>query len=648
MRPVLLWVLLLCWGSAVQADLRLQLDSRALDNPQRQASQALLDEALAVLPPSFSERLDRAIEVRWGELPPDVYGRLTGHSRLTLNRRLLPALLDGSATSEHTGRPHGTLRRELLATVLHELAHLYDRARLWPAAEWRQQRRCRSLAARLGPVGLPDDCRGQGERRFTLSDDPRLLDLAGWPQAVGRRGARETVNGQVDRSPDAYELHNAREFVAVNLEYFLLDPSYACRRPSLQQYLRAHFDWAPARTEACPQRLPYLNAGSDYARQPLGWIDPAQVYEIDYLFAEANANWVSRWGHSMLRLVICAPGRAPGEACRLDLDHHLVLSYRAFVGDLQLSSWDGLTGAYPSRLFILPLAQVVDEYTKVELRSLASIPLRLSDAERNALLLRAAELHWSYDGDYYFLSNNCAVETLKLLRSGSARAELLDLDSIMPNALLDSLVARGLADPAPLADPRRALRLGYRFDSFAERYAAMFAVLRQRLPIAQTRVEDWLALPAAERRPWLARADLPTSAALLLLEEAARRQQLLLAQDELKQRYLNRHASTDPRLARAGQALEQMLAGSGFLSRPAQVLDGHYGLPQPDEWQALESRTRARQQTLRQLGDGLEEDLRHLLLAQRRNELEAVESNLARLGEQLREQHRQGGGVQLP
>ena len=28
----------------------------------------------------------------------------------------------------------------------------------------------------LGPVGLPEVCRGQTERRFTLSDDPRLLD----------------------------------------------------------------------------------------------------------------------------------------------------------------------------------------------------------------------------------------------------------------------------------------------------------------------------------------------------------------------------------------------------------------------------------------------------------------------------------------
>src|SRR5690606_7635007 len=129
---------------------------------------------------------------------------------------------------------------------------------------------------------------------------------------------------------------------------------------------------------------------------------------------------MSRWGHSMLRLVICAPGRPRGPACRLDLEHHLVLSYRAFVGDVQLSNWDGLTGAYPSRLFILPLAQVIEEYTKVELRSLASVPLRLSRGEIEELAARAAEQHWSYDGDYWFLSNNCAVETLKLLRTGTA------------------------------------------------------------------------------------------------------------------------------------------------------------------------------------------------------------------------------------
>src|SRR5690606_5781586 len=136
--------------------------------------------------------------------------------------------------------------QELLATLLHELLHLYDRGRLWPAEQRRHLQRCRQLASSQGEIGLPEACRGQTERRFTLSDDPRLLDLAGWPQRVGQRGARERNNAQVARSPDPYELSNPREFVAVNFEYFLLDPSYACRRPSLARYLREHFDWAPA------------------------------------------------------------------------------------------------------------------------------------------------------------------------------------------------------------------------------------------------------------------------------------------------------------------------------------------------------------------------------------------------------------------
>jgi replicative DNA helicase len=89
-----------------------------------------------------------------------------------------------------------------------------------------------------------------------------------------------------------------------------------------------------------------------------------------------------------------------------------------------------------------------------------------------------------------------------------------------------------------LDDPREALRLGYRFDSYRDRYQAMFEVLKKQLPIKQALVEDWLALDAEQRRSG-SPADLRTSAALLLLEQASLRRQLLLAQDEVKQRYLN-------------------------------------------------------------------------------------------------------------
>ncbi|MGC3494893.1 hypothetical protein ACPTG1_29880, partial [Pseudomonas aeruginosa] len=78
----------------------------------------------------------------------------------------------------------------------------------------------------------------------------------------------------------------------------------------------------------CAQSFAYLNAGRDFGQQPLGQLDPVRVYEVDYLLAEANDNLVSRWGHTMHRLVICAPGRPRGPDCRLDLDQLLVLSYR--------------------------------------------------------------------------------------------------------------------------------------------------------------------------------------------------------------------------------------------------------------------------------------------------------------------------------
>jgi hypothetical protein len=650
-NPLHVWLLVLALlaSGGGHAELRLALDSDTLSHSERQASQTLLGEALAALPTLFKQRLNRRVEVRWRPLPAEVYGRAGRFSGIELNSQLLPSLSSGSAATTPTQRAHGNVRRELLATLLHELTHLYDRAQLWPKDERRLLQRCRQRLASLGPVGLPDSCRGQTERRFTLSDNPRLLDLAGWPQRVGRRGAREQANAQVARSPDVYELSNPREFVAVNMEYFLLDPGYACRRPSLARHLSAHFaGWTPPRQQPCTEAYPYLNAGRDFARQPLGTLDPARVYQIDYLLAEANQQWASRWGHSMLRLVICAPGRPRGPDCRLDLDQHLVLSYRAFVGDLQLSSWDGLTGVYPSRLFVLPLSQVIEEYTKVELRSLASVPLKLEREQLERLVTRAAEQHWSYDGDYYFISNNCAVETLKLLRSGTAHPRLQALDSILPNGLLQLLTARDLADMSVLDDADQALRLGYRFDSFRDRYQAMFAVLQQRLPIEQDSVEDWLEQSAEARRPWFAKADLRASAALLLLEQAALRRQLLLAQDELKRRYLGGRAAQDPSLDKASGALEQILASSGFLSRPAELLEGGYGLPQRAEWQRLEAESRSRQQQLRQLSDDLDQQVRKLLEPTRLAELEANEANLVQLGEHLRALHKAGGGLILP
>lgn len=85
---------------------------------------------------------------------------------LDLNRNLLASLTDGSAASKKTLRPHGTVRREMLATVLHRTTHIYDRSRLWSKAERQLIQRCTRHQNSSGLIGIPDECRGQSDRPF--------------------------------------------------------------------------------------------------------------------------------------------------------------------------------------------------------------------------------------------------------------------------------------------------------------------------------------------------------------------------------------------------------------------------------------------------------------------------------------------------
>lgn len=557
----------------------LQVESSGLSTAEAAASQVLAEGVLARLPPPWREALPAGLRLQWrDDLPEHVAGRARG-TRIRLPRRLLqvpPA--------------------EAQAALVHELAHVFDRS----------------------PQG-------------GLSREPRLRDLAGWqkqPLKLWR-----TRNAFTDRSPDRYELENPREFVAVNLEHYLLDPGYACRRPQLAAWFDARFG-VDAPPHGCAPALPYVQAEGGNGAVSLLDLAPARVYAVDYLLAEGNARAMSRWGHSMLRLVVCAPERAPGPDCRMDLQHHRVLSFRAFVDDVQISSLRGLTGAYPSRLFVLPLNQVVDEYTQVELRDLVSIPLALERDEIGALLQNAARVHWSYDGRYYFIGNNCAVETFKLLHDGVPRLAAADLASITPRGLLEKLERAGLADARVLDDREAAVRAGHRFESAALHYQTLLDAARSRLPLPVAQVEQWFALPARQREPWMQQGDLNASAALYLLEQAAQRRQELLARDFLKRLLLGGKAGAQDALAQ----VRGLIDAAGVLTRPAMLLDGAggYGLPQAQEQAALQTQLASRNAALVSGWPALWQQARKRLPREQREEWDAIEANLDTVGTRMR------------
>lgn len=586
-------LLLWAWLGPIAAAAALDIDPAQLTTDELTATRTLVDDVLPRLPQAWRDGLPPDLALQWrDDLSPHVAGRRIG-DRIMLPRRLLDAWRAGNPL-----RADDDALRATRHALVHELAHAYDRA-----------------------------------QRNVLSGDPRLRDLAGWQRSVFTVAGRRSRNDFVVRTPDPYELERPSEFVAVNLEHFVLDPFYACRRPALHRHFSAHFS-VLATAHACAPGLPFLDVDAEAGEASLLALDPARVYEVDYLLAEGNTQAMSRWGHSMLRLVVCAPGRAPGPDCRLDLAHHRVLSFRAFVGDVQISGWRGLTGSYPSRLFLLPLDQVIEEYTRVELRGLQSVPLRLQREEIGLLLERAAQLHWSYDGRYYFIGNNCAVETWKLLHDGIPRLADASLASITPTGLLRKLEREGIADRRPLEDADEARRLGYYFEAASARYEALFSIARDALVLPQRDAHAWLALPPGERARWLPRADLKASAALLVLEHAAQRRQQLLLRDELKRRYLGRDVPDGA--AAAVEALKAWLGDTSFVSRPAELAEEGYGLPQTAERARIVAEAQARVARLRNEDAALRRDLERWLPEEQRETLRGINANVDAIGARLR------------
>ena len=73
-----------------------------------------------------------------------------------------------------------------------------------------------------------------------------------------------------------------------------------------------------------------------------------------------------------------------------------------------------------------------------------------------------------------------------------------------------------------------------------------------------------------------------------------------------------------------------------------------YGLPQPSEWQHLESESSQRQKQLLALSGDLDKEVRALLEPGRAAEMAANEANVKQIGEHLRKLHKASGGIELP
>lgn len=535
------------------------------DEPMR----ALLAEVERLLPPKLKQRIGRPIVIAVDpnkvrepisvpacDAPPSspraaalvqTLGVTQLAPRPELPHRILlhpGVFLAAQAGSEQSARfacGHKSVYRLALATCLHEVLHIYDQL-----------------------------------TRF--SQTPAYQHL----QQFAHQGASRTLRAHNQlrvRSPDIYEFHDIAENLAVNFEYFILDPEFKCRRPAVYEHLSREFGVQPFASYPCAVNT-LVYAGD----QPVS-IDPRRVYQIHYLFAGRGKGIASRFGHSMFRIVSCAPTRTRiDERCLEDLHDHVVLSFVANLReDLTINAWKGLTGKYMGQLIMKPLTEVLNNYTEIDHRDLQSVPLRLTAHEIQQFIYHALELYWSYSGRYYFLTNNCADESLRLVQATLMSRAVQALEVLTPLGLRDELIKKRVADSSVFSDRATALGRGYLFQSAIDRYSEVYRRFRDRLPAAAPRrLERYLAkTTAVVRRQWATalRSQPAALSGLFTIEGLILQRQLKEIERTVLSRILFKR---DPRYVELGQKLKEHLRS---LRLPWELVSGGYGIPLPAEFQ---------------------------------------------------------------
>lgn len=267
----------------------------------------------------------------------------------------------------------------------------------------------------------------------------------------------ENVNGNRYITPEARD--SIELFYSQNLEKYNHDSEYSCRVPVLNRFFNKH----TGQNKLCDhsQVSYFLNQDRGTIRS----FDKSRVYQIHYFFAGEGSAMMSRWGHAMFRYIVCAPERkVVGPECLEDINHHIVLNYRANVMELTIDNIAGLTGKYPSQVLFSTMAELLHEYNVVELRDLTSLPLNISEDEKDYLMDILNEEFWAYAGSYKFFTKNCATELADVLNLVLKNYDEGRVSIISPLGLYEELEDKGYIDESVLND-KYAQSKGYFFKS---------------------------------------------------------------------------------------------------------------------------------------------------------------------------------------
>ena len=399
----------------------------------------------------------RFIDVKKQNISSDesIYSKAS--KRIIFHKSLLNIIKNDREERERYKRPYLNIEDSLIAVALTSFFDLYDHA---PFEEKRNYSLIRGY--RRNCVKNKRRKRGCSElgkiyahyfRRNKVTDSLLFKSKIFW-------NAKKKKNSKNRRTLDLRERSSLKNFARINFNYFILDRSYKCRRSSVYDFFRKEFNIKPFEDEECNgSKYKVLLRGSEFIgeRYETVLLDSSRVYQIHYFLAEKGDGVISNFGHSMIRIVLCAPERRGlrgniikatpmGPDCLDDHDYHIVVSYAANVDDLEIGLWKGLLGKYPMILTLLSFNDIVERYTVLESRGIYSLPLKLSRKQINQMINGITESFWDYKSSYRYISINCASETYNLIKSVSNNVGMHASSKKTPYSVLGDLIKYNFID----------------------------------------------------------------------------------------------------------------------------------------------------------------------------------------------------------
>ncbi|MES2768270.1 MAG: DUF4105 domain-containing protein [Bdellovibrionota bacterium] len=375
-----------------------------------------------------------------------IYSYTDKNNNIVMNAGFLPIISAGEYAAKTYACEHRNLFKLAQGSLINALAAIYDDA-----------------------TATTVNTGNKTKRVSGISESLKYKTIAGW----SKKGKRN--NGFWPRAVNLFEFAGGPgEHFAQNMEFYLLDPEYACRRPLQQDFFSRHFNnhdpLAAQRTCKVNYvlRIPKtrsLEAEDKIIQSEVKFVDydmsPEKVFNVNYLRAGASTG-AGSFGHSMFRFLTCAPGQTKSSECGKEF-FSLVVNPRANPLEMRLETMRGIFGGYPSQFLITPLNDIRIEYGRSELRHLYNVPLTggsihdpatnqtvevLPEDQKVRFIQATIDQYWSYYGRYKFISNNCADESMRLYQMSSDDEQVLNLDVLLPQDFNKKLARMGLADEA--------------------------------------------------------------------------------------------------------------------------------------------------------------------------------------------------------